>query len=35
VVCDLEEIDVVVTDAGLDDKHAKTLEKAGVRLLVA
>ena len=35
VVCDLDEIDVVVTDDGLDDKHARTLEAAGVRLIVA
>lgn len=35
VVCDLDEIDVVVTDDGLEDRHARTLEAAGVRLIVA
>ncbi|MDB5439577.1 MAG: DeoR family transcriptional regulator [Caulobacteraceae bacterium] len=35
VVCDLDEIDVVVTDDGIEDRHAQTLERAGVRLIVA
>jgi DeoR family ulaG and ulaABCDEF operon transcriptional repressor len=35
VVCPLDEIDVVVTDAGISPEHAKMLEKAGVKLIVA
>jgi len=35
VVCPLEEIDVVVTDAGISSEHAKMLERAGVKLIVA
>lgn len=35
VVCALEEIDTVVTDEGISDAHARTLEAAGVRLIVA
>lgn len=35
VVCGLEEIDVVVTDAGIRDEHRAILSKAGVRLIVA
>lgn len=35
VVCALEEIDTVVTDEGISDAHAQTVEAAGVRLIVA
>ena len=35
VVCSLEEIDVVVTDAGLDPAHAEMLERAGVEVVIA
>jgi DeoR family ulaG and ulaABCDEF operon transcriptional repressor len=35
VVCPLEEIDVVVTDSGIAPEHAKMLEKAGVKLIIA
>jgi DeoR family ulaG and ulaABCDEF operon transcriptional repressor len=35
VVCPLNEIDVVVTDAGISAEHSKMLEKAGVKLVVA
>jgi DeoR family ulaG and ulaABCDEF operon transcriptional repressor len=35
VVCGLEEVDVVVTDSGVDDKNVATLEAAGIRVIVA
>ena len=35
VVCGLEEVDIVVTDAGIRDVHRAMLESAGVRLIVA
>jgi DeoR family ulaG and ulaABCDEF operon transcriptional repressor len=35
VVCDLEEIDVVVTDAGITDADRAMLEKADVKVIVA
>jgi DeoR family ulaG and ulaABCDEF operon transcriptional repressor len=35
VVCPLEELDVVVTDAGISADVAKMLEKAGVKLVIA
>lgn len=35
VVCALDEIDVVVTDAGVTDAHAVMIEGAGVRLIRA
>jgi DeoR family ulaG and ulaABCDEF operon transcriptional repressor len=35
VVCPLEEIDVVVTDAGISPQHVKMLDKAGVKLIIA
>lgn len=35
VVCDLEEIDVVVTDAGITDADRAMLEKANVKVIVA
>lgn len=35
VVCDLEDIDVVVTDKGIESRHVEMLEKAGVELIIA
>jgi DeoR family transcriptional regulator, ulaG and ulaABCDEF operon transcriptional repressor len=35
VVCRLEEIDVVVTDAGIGAEHVRMLEKVGVKLVIA
>jgi DeoR family ulaG and ulaABCDEF operon transcriptional repressor len=35
VVCDLSEIDAVITDAGISDAERATVERAGVRLLIA
>lgn len=35
IVCGLDEVDVVITDAGIDDKAAKAIERAGARLIVA
>lgn len=35
VICELAEVDVVVTDEGIRDEHARLLENAGVRLVVA
>jgi DeoR family transcriptional regulator, ulaG and ulaABCDEF operon transcriptional repressor len=35
VVCRLDEIDVVVTDAGISSQHARMLEKVGVELIIA
>ena len=35
VVCQLDEIDTVVTDAGISAQHIKMLEKAGVRVVIA
>ncbi len=35
VVCGLAQIDSVVTDSGISAPHAKMLEKAGVKLIVA
>src|SRR5262249_51656756 len=35
VVCPLEDIDVVVTDAGVAPEHIQMLERAGVRLVIA
>lgn len=34
VVCGLEKIDIIITDDKLSDKHAKMLEKAGVKLII-
>ncbi len=34
VVCDLEEIDVVITDEGVTDTAAQVIEEAGARLIV-
>lgn len=34
VVCGLEEVDVVVTDAGIDDRHRTMLEAAGVQVVI-
>jgi len=35
VVCHLEEIDMVITDAGISPAHIKMLEKAGVKVVTA
>jgi DeoR family ulaG and ulaABCDEF operon transcriptional repressor len=35
VACNLDEIDIVVTDRDISTRHAKMLEKAGVRLVIA
>jgi DeoR family transcriptional regulator, ulaG and ulaABCDEF operon transcriptional repressor len=35
VVCELDEIDVIVTDEGIADRQAQLLESAGIRLIVA
>jgi DeoR family ulaG and ulaABCDEF operon transcriptional repressor len=35
VVCPLEEIDVVVTDSGIDPVQVRMLERAGIRVVVA
>jgi DeoR family ulaG and ulaABCDEF operon transcriptional repressor len=35
VVCDLEDIDVVVTDKGVESSHVDMLETAGVKLIIA
>lgn len=33
VVCGLDELDVIVTDAAISDAHARMIEQAGVRLI--
>lgn len=33
VVCGLDELDVIVTDAAISDTHARMIEQAGVRLI--
>lgn len=35
VVCELEEIDALITDDGIPDRDAAKLERAGVRLIIA
>lgn len=35
VACPLERIDTVITDAGINETHAKMLEEAGVGLIIA
>lgn len=35
VVCELKEIDVVVTDSGISDKHRQMLEAARIRIVIA
>lgn len=35
VVCGLDELDVIVTDAAISDAHARMIEQAGVKLIVA
>ena len=35
VVCELDEIDVIVTDEGITDRQAQLVEAAGIRLIVA
>jgi DeoR family transcriptional regulator, ulaG and ulaABCDEF operon transcriptional repressor len=34
VVCGLEEVDVVITDGGIDSRHRAMLEAAGVQILI-
>ncbi len=34
IVCDLEEVNVLITDAGISDAMASSVERAGVRLIV-
>lgn len=35
IVCGLDEVDIVVTDSGIDAKARSALERAGVRLIIA
>ena len=35
VVCDLDEVDIVVTDSGIASEHRRMLTKAGVKVIVA
>jgi DeoR family ulaG and ulaABCDEF operon transcriptional repressor len=35
VVCDLAEVDIVVTDTGIEDQQRDLLESAGIRVIVA
>jgi DeoR family ulaG and ulaABCDEF operon transcriptional repressor len=35
LLCPLEDLDVLVTDAGLQDGHARMVERAGVKLVIA
>ncbi|MCP3732236.1 DeoR/GlpR family DNA-binding transcription regulator [Sphingomonas sp. MG17] len=35
VVCELDEVDVLITDDGISDRDAKMVEGAGIRLIVA
>ncbi|MBJ7499357.1 MAG: DeoR/GlpR transcriptional regulator [Sphingopyxis sp.] len=35
VVCSLDEIDVVVTDSGIDPRHVAMMEAAGIRVVIA
>jgi len=35
VVCALDEIDVVITDAGIDPRHRLMMEAAGIRVVIA
>jgi len=35
VICTLDEVDIVVTDRNIRDEHARMLEQAGVRLIMA
>ncbi|MBN8813292.1 MULTISPECIES: DeoR/GlpR family DNA-binding transcription regulator [Sphingomonas] len=35
VVCGLDELDVIVTDAAIGDAHARMIEQAGVKLIIA
>lgn len=34
VVCNLEELDVIVTDSGIEDARAAMIERAGVKLII-
>jgi len=35
IVCGLDEIDTVITDSGITPEMAKTLQDAGVKLVIA
>jgi len=35
VVCALDEIDIVVTDAGIEPRHVTMMEAAGIRVIIA
>ncbi len=35
ILCQLEQVNMVITDEGIDDKSANMLEVAGVKLIVA
>ncbi|MFM5954910.1 MAG: DeoR/GlpR transcriptional regulator, partial [Novosphingobium sp.] len=35
IVCELDEVDVVITDPGIDPDMSTALEKAGVKVIVA
>lgn len=35
VVCELAEIDIIITDAGISDRHASAIERSGAKLIVA
>ena len=35
VICTLDEVDIVVTDSHIRDEHARMIEQAGVRLIIA
>lgn len=35
VVCELSEINIIVTDAGISDHHASVIERSGVKLIIA
>lgn len=35
VVCELSDIDIIITDGRITDKAVKIIEEAGVRLIIA
>lgn len=35
VVCELQDVDIIITDAGISDEHLQLLDRAGVRVIVA
>lgn len=35
VVCELEEIATIITDAGISDRHASVIERSGAKLIIA